>query len=116
MDRGPVERQDGGDYAVGFVNHPGLNGALVHDLAVQRVGEPRVIVEARVTIGQVEAQGIAARLADLAGLKLGQLPGSPLTTRALCRPVAGSITANVSASPTSANAPPMKALQTLRPG
>ena len=105
---------------------------------MERVREPRVIIETRVTIGQVEAQGIAARLTDLAGLKLGQLvhilpdlrghqpqqppalagdlsrqgpnarlasatarstrSGPPLITLAICCPVAGSITANVSAS------------------
>ena len=73
MDRRPVERQDRGDHAVGLVNHPGLDGALVDDLAMQRVGQPGVVVVPGVAVGQVEAQGITAWLTHLAGLEFGQL-------------------------------------------
>ena len=150
MDRRPVEGQDRGDHAVGLVEHSRLDRALVDDLAVQRVGEARVIVVARRAVGQVEGRGVAARLAHLAGLQLGQFrrrsPGSSrrpaaaagrvragacratARTRAGRRPPPGPrarhrrrrrarsavpsrapSTANVAASPASANAPPMKA-------
>ena len=46
VDRRPVERQDRGDHAVGLVDHPGLDRALVDDLAVQRLAQAGVVVEA----------------------------------------------------------------------
>ena len=72
MNRRPVERQDRGDDPVGLVDHLGLDRALVEDLAVQRVGQSRVVVIARVAVGQVEPQRVAAWLADLASLEFGQ--------------------------------------------
>ena len=72
MDRRPVERQNRGDDAVGFIDDPGLDRALIKDLAVQGVGQTRVVVKPGVAEGQVEPQRIAAWLADLTRLQVGQ--------------------------------------------
>jgi len=73
VDRRPVERQNRGDDAVRLIDDPGLDRALIEDLAVERVGQARVVVKAGVAEGEVETQGVAAWLSDLPRLQIGQL-------------------------------------------
>ena len=80
MDRGPIERQDARDDAVGFIDHPRLDWSLVDDLAGERVAEAGEEVEAVGAERHVIGQGIALGLAVLARNQFGQFVSAPADT------------------------------------
>jgi hypothetical protein len=75
VDRGPVEGEYRSDHAVGLVDDPGLDRTLVQDLPVDALGDARVVVEAGVARDDVDPQGVALGLADLASAEFTELVG-----------------------------------------